>query len=73
VAWIQFWKRHEVRPITVAHVDLALEITDRFQVNYFDALIVAAARLAGCHIVYSEDLNAGQDYAGVRVENPFST
>ena len=26
VAWVQFWKRHDVRPITVAHVDLALEI-----------------------------------------------
>lgn len=72
VAWIQLWKRHDIRPITVPHVDLALEITDRFQVNYYDALILAAARLAGCHVVYSEDLNAGQDYDGIRVENPFA-
>ena len=72
VAWVQLWKRHDVRPITVPHVDLALEITTQFQVNYFDALILAAARLAGCDIVYTEDLNDGQDYDGVRVVNPFS-
>ena len=70
VAWVQLWKRHDVRPITVAHVDLALEITARFQVSYFDALILAAARLAGCAVVFSEDLHAGQDYGGIRVENP---
>ena len=70
VAWVQFWKRHHVRPITVAHVDLALETTARFRVSYFDALILAAARLAGWATVFSEDLHGGQDYGGVRVENP---
>ena len=72
VAWVQLWKRHDVRPITVAHVDLALEIATRFQASYSDALILAAARLAGCATVFSEDLHAGQDYGGVRVENPLS-
>jgi predicted nucleic acid-binding protein len=24
VAWVQLWKRHEIRPVTVATVDLAL-------------------------------------------------
>ncbi len=32
VAWVQLWERHNVR--AVAHVDLALELTARFQVNY---------------------------------------
>jgi predicted nucleic acid-binding protein len=71
VAWVQLWKRHEVWDITVPHVDLALEISQRYCVGYFDALIISAARLAGCGVVYSEDLNGGQDYGGVRVENPF--
>jgi predicted nucleic acid-binding protein len=71
IAWVQLWKRHEVRPITTPHVDLALELADRFRVNYYDALILASARLAGCAVVYSEDLSPGQEYAGVRVENPF--
>ena len=72
IAWVQLWKRHDVHPITVPHVDLALEITNRFRLNYYDALILATARLAECDVVYSEDLNAGQDYDGVVVENPFS-
>ena len=71
IAWVQLWKRHDVRSVTVQHVDLALELAHRFQLGYFDALILAAARLAACDIVYSEDLNDGQDYGGVRVENPF--
>jgi predicted nucleic acid-binding protein len=71
IAWVQLWKRHDVRSITVPHVDLALELIQRFQILYFDALIVAAARLAGCATLYSEDLNDGQDYGGVRVVNPF--
>ncbi|MBN1420866.1 MAG: PIN domain-containing protein [Planctomycetes bacterium] len=72
VAWVQLWKRHDVRSITVPHVDLALELAVRFRIGYFDALILAAARLAGCEIVYSEDLNDDQDYGGVRVRNPFA-
>jgi len=71
VAWVQLWKRHDVSAIAVPHVDLALELTGRYQVSYYDALVVAAAHLAGCAVVFSEDLNAGQEYGGVRVENPF--
>jgi len=72
VAWVQLWKRHDVRTISVAHVDLALEITDTFRVGYYDALILAAARFARCETVYSEDLNSGQVYGGVTVTNPFA-
>ncbi len=32
---------------------------------------IEAARLAGCKTVLSEDLNHGQNYAGVSVLNPF--
>jgi len=70
-AWVQFWKRLDVQALTVAHVDLALEIAGLHRVHYYDALILATARFAGCKIVYSEDLNSGQDYGGVGVENPF--
>src|SRR5438105_4055111 len=56
VAWMQLWKRHDVRPITVPHVDLAIELTGRYRVGYYDALILAAAHLAECAVVCSEDL-----------------
>jgi len=71
VAWIQLWKRHDVRPITAPHVDLALELAGRHRIGYYDALILASADLAGCAVVVSEDLSAGRKYGRVTVENPF--
>ena len=59
-------ERKDVLPVE----QVILLLTDRFQIGYFDALILAAARLADCATVYSEDLSTGQDYGGVRVENP---
>jgi predicted nucleic acid-binding protein len=42
-------------------------------ISYWDAAILEAARSVGCEVVLSEDLSHGQDYAGIRVENPFRT
>lgn len=71
VAWIQLWKRYRVLQLGVPHVDLALHLSGRFQINYYDALILSAAHFGGCDTVYSEDLHSGQVYGGVRVTNPF--
>jgi len=38
---------------------------------FWDAMIVRSAAEIGCAVLYSEDLSAGQEYSGVRVENPF--
>jgi predicted nucleic acid-binding protein len=34
-------------------------------------MIVRSAQELGCRILHSEDLNAGQEYEGVEVRNPF--
>jgi predicted nucleic acid-binding protein len=44
----------------------------QFEISYWDAAILEAARALGCDVVLSEDLSDGQDYAGVRTENPFN-
>ena len=49
----------------------AIETSRRFSIAIWDALIIEAARVAGCRRVLSEDLQSGQDFAGVVVENPF--
>jgi predicted nucleic acid-binding protein len=72
-AWVQLWKRFEVKELTSDHVDLALEIIEMHKIKYYDALILAAARLANCETVFSEDLNSDQDYGGVVVRNPFAS
>jgi predicted nucleic acid-binding protein len=57
---------------TVAVFLAAIETRQLFGISYWDAAILEAARALGCEVVLSEDLNDGQDYAGIRVENPFS-
>ena len=49
----------------------ALQIKERYRLSYWDSAIIAAAVELECHTVYSEDLNHGQSYAGIRVINPF--
>jgi predicted nucleic acid-binding protein len=61
-----------VCPITRELVMEAVELRHRYQISYWDAAIIAAARQMGCGTVYSEDLNAGQNYDGVTVVNPFA-
>lgn len=43
----------------------------RFQLSYWDACIIATAQSMNCVKVYSEDLQDGQDFGGLVVENPF--
>ena len=49
----------------------ALGLRARWQLSFYDALIVAAALEAGCKRLLSEDLQHGQRIEGLRIENPF--
>ena len=57
--------------ITPAEITSAFRIEDEAKVSFWDALIVASAIQAGARRILSEDLNAGQRIAGIRIENPF--
>jgi predicted nucleic acid-binding protein len=46
-------------------------LQDRYQLSFWDALIVAAAQSLACQYLLTEDLQNGQDFDGVRVINPF--
>jgi len=48
----------------------ALELETRYQISFWDALVVQAAQASGAEILYSEDLSDGQTYGSVRVINP---
>jgi|SRR5208282_491772 len=47
------------------------KIQDRYQLSYWDALIVAAAKASSCRYLLTEDLQAGQTLDGIEVVNPF--
>jgi predicted nucleic acid-binding protein len=49
----------------------AVEAHAAYGIHFYDGMIVAAAERAGSEKIMSEDLNAGQEYFGVTVENPF--
>ena len=70
---ISSWKRFPIQELTVNLLDAALIAKDRWQLSYWDATIIEAARMTGCEVVLSEDLNHGQNFHGVTVINPFLT
>jgi predicted nucleic acid-binding protein len=71
VRLIESFRRFPVQDLTTRVMMAALDARKRFQLSYWDAAIIEAARAIGCADVLSEDLNDGQDYAGIRVTNPF--
>ena len=70
-AWCDTWLQCPVASLGLETFVRTLELVHHYQISNWDAAILAAAQQLGCTIVYSEDLNHGQDYDGVRVENPF--
>lgn len=71
VLLIESFCRYPVQDLTLAIVRAACVTRARWGISYWDAAVLEAARSAGCEVVLSEDLSDGQDYGGVRVENPF--
>jgi predicted nucleic acid-binding protein len=61
-----------VEPLSIQTHDLGFDLAQRFGLTIYDALIVAAALLAKCRIVYSEDLQDGQIIESLTVRNPFA-
>jgi len=49
----------------------AIEARTQYGLHFYDGMIVAAAERARCARILSEDLNAGQEYFGITVANPF--
>lgn len=49
----------------------AIALQRRYTISFWDAMVVTSAILLGCQRIWSEDLNPGQLYDGVRVVNPF--
>ncbi len=56
--------------ITVSE-DVARRVQIRYKLSWWDSLIIAAASIAGCETILSEDINHSQNYLGIKVVNPF--
>ncbi len=49
----------------------AIDLSQRFQISFWDAGVIAAAIASGAKTLYTEDLNNGQIYETITVVNPF--
>ena len=62
----------KIVPISEQTHDLGLKVVERYGLSVHDAMIVAAALLAGCKTLLSEDMQNGQTIDGtLEVRNPF--
>ena len=68
VSELSSWKIHA--PLAKDILD-AINVHQRYQISFWDALIVNSASKLGCAVLWSEDLSDGQVYEGVQVKNPF--
>ena len=54
-----------------ALLERAWRVQDRYRLSFWDALIVAAAKVASCRYLLTEDLQADQEVDGILIINPF--
>lgn len=64
------------RPLLAVHSAVALyveamRIAGKYRLSWYDCIIVAAALQSQCSVLYSEDLQHGQEIESLRIENPF--
>ena len=69
--WVRIVAMKPCQPVTPEVVLAGIDHARRYQLSYWDGAIIAAAERLGAKVLYSEDLNHGQTYGSVRVENPF--
>jgi predicted nucleic acid-binding protein len=69
--WIEGLELQGCVTVDKTLIKVAIGISQRYRINYWDGAILAAAERLGAEIVYTEDLNHGQTYGPVRVVNPF--
>lgn len=48
------------------------EIEMRYELSWWDSLVIAAAQVQGCAVLLSEDLQDGGMYGGLLVRSPFT-
>lgn len=71
LGWVEQFAMFPCHPSGPDTVQLGAEISETYRISYWDGAILAAAQALGARTLFTEDLNHGQDYAGVRVVDPF--
>jgi predicted nucleic acid-binding protein len=66
-------KHCEVESLTEEGHDQARELAERYRLSFYDAAVVSSALLAGCRVLYSEDMHHGLKIdRSLTIRNPFT-
>ena len=65
------WPMCKVLPAPSLYVT-GMSVREKAGWSFYDSLIVSAALLSGCEVLYSEDLQAGRVLDGLEIRNPFA-
>jgi predicted nucleic acid-binding protein len=61
-----------IEPVTLDTHLRGVALARRYRLRIYDAMILAAAELAGCDTVYSEDMQDGMKIGALTIRNPFA-
>lgn len=69
---VQTLMKLDVATATLDTVAQGLALAEAHQLPGWDAILVQTALQAGCDTLFSEDLQAGREFGGLQVVNPFA-
>lgn len=72
LAILEFLAVWPIVQIDYPAIKAAVSVSEEARISFWDALVVVAAARSGASILYTEDLNDGQEILSVMVRNPFS-
>lgn len=62
----------KIVPLTLETHERGLDLAERYSLSVYDGVIVAAAMLAGCGTLYSEDMHNGLVIDRLTIRNPYA-
>jgi predicted nucleic acid-binding protein len=71
-AQLDLYEQFEIIQVTPAIIHAGLDLHQTRSVGFYDAIIVASAQTAGCNVLLTEDMHAGEVMGSVRIANPFA-
>ena len=72
LAFVELFRAIRTVPVAPEWTARAIRIMERYGLQFYDSLLVAAAEATGCDEILTEDLADGQTYCGVKASNPFA-
>ena len=72
-AWSDIEELEKWNPVDIDFelLKTAYKAITTYSLSWWDALIIAAAKVCGCQSILSEDFSTEKDFFGIKVINPF--